>query len=74
MCQRFAGSGTTAHTVMLKNAFEGTKIRYILVQLPEVLDPENRDQKTAADFCTTLKKPRTIAELTKERLRRASSI
>ena len=45
--------------------------RYILVQLPEPLDPENKDQKTAAEFCDKLGKPRTIAELTKERLRRA---
>ena len=47
--------------------------RYILVQLPEPLDPENKEQKTAADFCDKLGKPRTIAELTKERLRRAAA-
>ena len=32
---------------------------------------ENKDQKNAADFCSQLSKPLTIAELTKERLRRA---
>ena len=43
----------------------------LFVQLPEPLNPENRDQKTASDYCDKLRKPRTIAELTKERLRRA---
>lgn len=69
----FAGSGTTGHAVMAQNAADGGKRRYILVQLPEPLDPENKDQKTAADFCDQLDKPRTIAELTKERLRRAAA-
>lgn len=68
----FAGSGTTGHAVMAQNATNGGKRRYILVQLPEPLDPENKDQKVAAEFCEKLKKPLTIAELTKERLRRAA--
>lgn len=67
----FAGSGTTGHAVMSQNAADGDNRRYILVQLPEPLDPGNRDQKTAADFCDKLGKPRNLAELTKERLRRA---
>ncbi len=67
----FAGSGTTGHAVMLQNAQDKQNRRYILVQLPEPLAPENKEQKVAADFCDKLGKPRTIAELTKERLRRA---
>ncbi len=67
----FAGSGTTGHAATAQNATDGGNRRYILVQLPEPLDPENKDQKTAANFCDQLGKPRTIAELTKERLRRA---
>lgn len=69
----FSGSGTTAHASMVQNIKDGAHRRYVLVQLPEVLDPQNRDQKTAADFCETLGKPRNIAELTKERLRRAAA-
>lgn len=69
----FAGSGTTAHATMLQNLSDEGNRRFILVQLPEPLDPENRDQKTAADFCDRLDKPRTLAELTKERLRRAGA-
>jgi len=68
----FAGSGTTGHAAMALNASDGGTRRYILVQIPELLDPENKDQKTAADFCEGLGKPRNIAEITKERLRRAA--
>lgn len=67
----FAGSGTTGHAVMAQNAADNGDRHYILVQLPEPLDPENKDHKTAAEFCEKLGKPRTIAELTKERIRRA---
>ena len=68
----FSGSGTTGHAIMAQNAADGGNRRYILVQLPEPLDPENKDQKVAADFCDKLGKPRNIAELTKERLRLAA--
>ena len=67
----FAGSGTTGHAVFAQNVKGSVRSRFILVQLPEVLDPENKDQKAEADYCDTLGKPRNIAELTKERLRRA---
>lgn len=67
----FAGSGTSGHAVMAQNASDGLNRHFILVQLPELLDSNNRDQKTAADYCDHLGKPRNIAELTKERLRRA---
>lgn len=68
----FAGSGTSGQAVLTQNAADGGNRRYILVQLPEKLDPENKDQKVAAEFCDKLGKPRNIAELTKERLRRAA--
>ncbi len=68
----FAGSGTTGHAVLKQNAAENVTRRYILVQLPEPLDPNNREQKVAADFCDKLALPRTISELTKERLRRSA--
>jgi adenine-specific DNA-methyltransferase len=69
----FAGSGTTGNSAMLR-AVGGTEssCRFILVQLPEKLDPNNSQQKIAADFCDKLSKHRNIAELTKERLRRSA--
>lgn len=69
----FAGSATTAHSLMKQNTDDNGKRRYILVQLPEPLDPKNKDQKVAADFCDRLGKLRNIAELTKERIRRAAN-
>ncbi|MFY9342291.1 MAG: site-specific DNA-methyltransferase [Planctomycetota bacterium] len=51
----FAGSGTTAHAVIEQNKKDGGNRKFILVQLPE---PTNR-----TDYPT-------IAEITKERVRR----
>jgi adenine-specific DNA-methyltransferase len=68
----FAGSGTTGHAVMAENGDDGGSRRYILVQLPEPLDSQNKDQKDSIEFCDQIGKPRNIAELTKERLRRAA--
>jgi adenine-specific DNA-methyltransferase len=67
----FGGSGTTAHASWLQNTTDDGNRRCILVQLQEPLDPKNKDQKMAVDFCDRLSKPRNIAELAKERLRRA---
>ena len=68
----FAGSGTTGHATWLRNLSDADNRRFVLVQLPEPLDAARVDQRIAADFCDKLGKPRTIAELTKERLRRAA--
>jgi adenine-specific DNA-methyltransferase len=68
----FAGSGSTGHAVMALNAADGGRRRYVLVQLPEPLDKHDKAQRAAAEFCAKLKKPATLAELTKERLRRAA--
>ena len=68
----FAGSGATADSVFAQNAEDNGTRRVLLIQLPEPLDQNSREQKTAAGFCDKLEKPRNIAELTKERLRRAA--
>ncbi|WP_335802087.1 site-specific DNA-methyltransferase [Gallibacterium anatis] len=59
----FAGSGTTAHAVMQLNAEDGGNRRFICVQLPEKTDEKSEAFK--AGFAT-------IAEITKERIRRAA--
>ena len=56
---------------MMTNAADTGNRRFILVQLPEPLDREKKSPSTAAQYCDDHSKPRTIAELTKERLRRA---
>lgn len=60
----FAGSGTTAHAVMALNAADGGRRRFIVAQLDEPLAPTS--DAVAAGY-------RSIAELTRERLRRAGS-
>lgn len=67
----FAGSGSTGHAVWELNSRDIGNRRFFLVQLPENLDAENSDQKLAAKFCSEINRPGTIAEITKERLRRA---
>jgi len=69
----FAGSGTTAHAAMAQAFASRSPRRFILVQLPEPLDPERKEQRAAAAYCQSLHKPLNIAELTKERLRRSSA-
>lgn len=68
----FAGSGTTGHGVMLANADGNQRRRFMLVQLPEPLDLENKDQKNAAEFCLESGFQMKLSEITKERLRRAA--
>jgi len=58
----FGGSGTTGQAVMELNAIDGGKRRSILVQLPEATAPDSEPAKAGY---------KTIAELTKERLRRS---
>jgi adenine-specific DNA-methyltransferase len=67
----FAGSGTTAHAVLDINERDSTSRRYILVQLPEPLLSGDSEQAPGAVMCDRLGVPRNIAELTKERVRRA---
>ena len=69
----FGGSGTTGEAVMRLNAEDGGKRQFILVQIPQPIDPKK--QKEAHRFVTeTLGKPvATIFEITAERLRRAGA-
>ena len=68
----FSGLGTTGHAVMAQNALDGGKRRYIVVQLPEQLDSNSNNERAATDLLKNLGRPHNIAELTKERLRRAA--
>jgi adenine-specific DNA-methyltransferase len=68
----FAGSGTTGDAVMQLNAEDGDNRKYILVQLPEPIDPKKN--KVAYDFVKNelgVAQP-TIFDITKERLIRAA--
>ena len=56
---------------MLQNAADRGNRRFLLVQLPEALDATNKEQKAAFEFLHKEGRPCNLAELTKERLRRA---
>jgi adenine-specific DNA-methyltransferase len=60
----FAGSGTTAHAVMQLNKEDGGNRHFICIQLPELCDPEKEAYKAGYS---------TIAEISKERIRRAGN-
>jgi adenine-specific DNA-methyltransferase len=59
----FAGSGTTGHAVLAQNAKDGGSRRFILVQLPEPVEEGSEAAKAGFE---------TIADITKERVRRAA--
>jgi adenine-specific DNA-methyltransferase len=58
----FSGSSTTAHAVMRLNAEDGGNRKFIMVQLPEKTDENSEAYKSGFH---------TIAEIGKERIRRA---
>ncbi len=55
----------------LQNAKDHVNRRFILVQLPEPFNHKNKEQEIAYNFCERMGTPKNIAEITKERLRRA---
>ncbi|WP_107855606.1 site-specific DNA-methyltransferase [Neisseria weaveri] len=75
----FVGSGTLPHAVYeLNQKNPNSNIRYIAIQLPEELDVSRASSnkakkiiKSAIDFLTKHNKPTNIAEIAKERIRRA---
>ena len=60
----FSGSATTAHAVMQLNTEDGGKRKFIMVQLPEKTDENSEAYKAGY---------KTIAEIGKERIRRAAA-
>ena len=58
----FSGSASTAHAVMKLNAQDGGNRKFIMAQIPEATDEKSEAYK--ADY-------KTIAEIGKERIRRA---
>ncbi len=75
----FAGSATTADSTMRLNALDGKDRKFIMVQLPENLEEnlkvltadEAKNTKNAIELCERLGVPKTIAEIAKERIKRA---
>jgi adenine-specific DNA-methyltransferase len=75
----FSGSATTAHAVFLANLHQNKRRKFILVQLPETIDPSKstaeRSKKVAKNaiaLLDSIDKPHNICEIGKERIRRAA--
>lgn len=67
----FGGSGTTGDAVMQINSDEYKNLKFILVQIPEPIDPKKN--KVSFDFVKDeLKAEPIIFEITKERLKRVA--
>lgn len=60
----FAGSSTTAHSILALNAQDGGNRRFIMVQLPEICEVKSEAYKAGY---------KTIADISKERIRRAGT-
>ena len=74
----FSGSGTTAHSVFLASLNKNIRIKFILVQLRELISEENataekgkKVARAAIALCDELSVPHNICEIAKERIRRA---
>lgn len=68
----FAGSGTTGHAIVELLAKGDSTLKYILVQIPELINEDVKEQKPGYLYCIKNNKKPRITEITKERLRKAS--
>ena len=74
----FSGSATTAHAMFLADAEQNKHRKFILVQLPEKIDPQKEASEkakkvaqNAVNLLDTIGVPHNICEIGKERIRRA---
>lgn len=66
----FAGTSTTADAIFQANSISGNR-KFIMVQIPEVLSANVKEQKDTHDFLISIQKKPILTELGKERIRRA---
>lgn len=68
----FSGSATTAHALFLANVEQNRNRRFILVQIPEIIDDSKGSDKSkkvarnAINLLDSMKVPHTICEIGKE--------
>lgn len=74
----FSGSGTTAHALFRADVEQDVSRKYILVQLPETIDPtkatsekSRKVAQNAINLLDSIPTKHTICEIGKERIRRA---
>lgn len=69
----FSGSATTADSIIQLNSLDGKKRKFITIQLPEILSPENASQKVAYEFLKENNLPTTLDYIGIERIKRAAA-
>lgn len=75
----FSGSGTTAQAIMNLSCEKNINLNFICIQLPQIINPnlsedkEKEADKNAYNFCIENNLPTNIAEISKERIRRAGA-
>lgn len=74
----FSGSATTSHALFLANVDQNVKRKFILVQVPEIIDPQKTGSEkskkvaqNAVKLLNSINAPHNICEIGKERIRRA---
>lgn len=74
----FSGSATIAHAIFMANIEQGKSRKFILVQIPEEINPEKagtekakKVARNAVDLLDSIGVPHNICEIGKERIRRA---
>lgn len=69
----FAGSSTTAEAVLRQNKADGAGRKFVLVQIPEPLDPSKKEQKEAFEYCMKHGIEPNLAEISKARIRKVAA-
>lgn len=67
----FSGSATTAHSVMALNAEDSGCRKFIMVQFPEIIQPNDKDRREYIQYLKEEGIKPIISEVGKERIRRA---
>ena len=77
----FSGSATTAHALFLANVEQNIRRKFILVQVPEEINPQKESSEkakkvaqSAVSLLDSIHAPHNICEIGKERIRRAGKM
>ena len=69
----FAGSGSTAHATLQYNQETHSDIHFINIQLPELIEPNTKENKDYIKYLKEEKISTVVTEVSKERIRRAAT-
>lgn len=70
----FSGSGSLAHAVMLANARDEGKRRFIAVQINEPINEKSKKYESVIEFYRSESIPLALADIAKERIRRSGAM